>query len=149
LEAGATAEQVAVAQAAVAQAEVELEAAHVALERCALRAPFTGTVGDVQARVGELISPGVPVVTVGDLTTLRVETTDLDEIDVAQVHEGQVVTLTFDALQDQTFGGQVTRIDPMADPEGGGVNYTVVIELDEVDPAVRWGMTAFVDITVE
>jgi multidrug efflux pump subunit AcrA (membrane-fusion protein) len=149
LEAGATEEQVAIVQAAVAQAQVELDAAQVALERCTLRAPFAGTVGDVRARVGELITPGVPVVTVGDLGTLRVETTDLDEIDVAQVREGQKVTVTFDALPDQVYVGWVTRIDPMADPDAGGVNYTVVVALEEVDPAVRWGMTAFVDVEVE
>jgi hypothetical protein len=36
----------------------------------------------------------------------------------------------------------------MAEPSGGGVNYPVIIELEELDPAVRWGMTAFVDVSV-
>jgi len=40
------------------------------------------------------------------------------------------------------------RISPMAEPGAGGVNYTVVVTLDESDPAIRWGMTAFVDIEV-
>ena len=33
--------------------------------------------------------------------------------------------------------------------EGSGVNYAVVIELDEWPDTLRWGMTAFVDIEVE
>jgi hypothetical protein len=37
----------------------------------------------------------------------------------------------------------------MSEPGAGGVHYTVVIVLDETDPAIRWGMTAFVDIEVE
>jgi hypothetical protein len=37
----------------------------------------------------------------------------------------------------------------MADPGSGGVNYTAVVELDEIPAQVRWGMTAFVDIEVE
>jgi hypothetical protein len=37
----------------------------------------------------------------------------------------------------------------MAEQEGGGVNYTAVVELDSLDSQIRWGMTAFVDIEVE
>jgi hypothetical protein len=37
----------------------------------------------------------------------------------------------------------------MAESGTGGVHYTVVIELQEIDPVIRWGMTAFVDIEVE
>jgi HlyD family secretion protein len=149
LEAGATAEEVAVAEAAVREAEAALELARVALERCEIRAPFTGTVGAVHVREGELIAAGQPVVTLGDLATLRVETTDLDEFDVARVAVEQRADVTFDALPEQVFAGHVARISPMAEPGSGGVHYTVVIELDEVDPAVRWGMTAFVDIEVD
>ena len=148
LEAGATAEEIAAAEAAVTQAEAALEAARVALARCELRAPFSGTVGLVYVRTGELVAPGQPLLTLGDLTTLRVETTDLDEIDVARVAVGQQATITFDALPERVFTGRVARISPMAEPGPGGVHYTAVIELEETDPAVRWGMTAFVDIEV-
>ncbi|MBN1812964.1 MAG: efflux RND transporter periplasmic adaptor subunit, partial [Anaerolineae bacterium] len=133
---------------AVTQAEAALEAARVALERCEIRAPFAGAVGAVSVRAGELVAPGQPLVTLGDLSTLRVETTDLDEIDVARVAVGQRATITFDALGERVFTGRVTRISPMPEPGAGGVNYTVVLELDELDPAIRWGMTAFVDIEV-
>ena len=149
LKAGATAEEIAVAEAAVIQAQAALEAARVALERCEVHTPFGGTAGAVNVRAGELVAPGQPLVTLGDLTTLRVETTDLDEIDVARVAVGQRASVTFDALPERVFTGHVARISPMAEPGVGGVNYTVVIELDEIDPAIRWGMTAFVDIEVE
>jgi HlyD family secretion protein len=149
LQAGATAEQIAVSQAAVAEAQAALEAANVLLERTKVRAPFAGTAGLVSVRAGELIAPGQPLVTLGDLATLRVETTDLDEIDVAQVEVGQTASVTFDAIPERVFDGHVARISPMAEPGAGGVHYTVVLELDELDPAVRWGMTAFVDIELE
>ena len=146
LEAGARPEEIAAAEAEVAQAEAALEAARVALERCEVRAPFAGTVGLVYVHTGELVSPGQPLVTLGDLTTLRVETTDLDEVDVARVAVGQRAVVTFDALPGQTFTGQVVRIYPMPDPGTAGVQYRAIIELEELNPAVRWGMTAFVDI---
>jgi multidrug efflux pump subunit AcrA (membrane-fusion protein) len=148
LQAGATAKEVAVAQVAVAQAAAALETARVALGRAEVRAPFAGTVGAVSVRTGELVAPGQPLVTLGNLATLRVETTDLDEIDVARVAVGQEAAVTFDALPEQVFTGRVTRIAPMAEPGAGGVNYTVIVELEDLDPAIRWGMTAFVDIEV-
>jgi multidrug resistance efflux pump len=143
---GASPEEIAAAEAAVQQAEVTLEKAQVALQRTEVRAPMGGTVGTVEVRAHELIAPGQPLITLGDLDTLRVETTDLDEIDVARVKVGQSVDITFDALPNQVFTGQVRRISPVAESSGGGVNYTAIIELEELDEAVRWGMTAFVDI---
>jgi multidrug efflux pump subunit AcrA (membrane-fusion protein) len=86
------------------------------------------------------------VLVLGDVSTLRVETTDLEEIDVAQVDVGQEATVTFDALSERVFAGHVTWVSPMAEPGAGGIHYTVIIELDEIDPVIRWGMTAFVDI---
>jgi multidrug efflux pump subunit AcrA (membrane-fusion protein) len=148
LKAGVRAEEIAVAEAAVQEAQVAVEAAELRLERTEIRAPFAGTVGDVHARVGEFVAPGQPQVTLGDLETLRIETTDLDEIDVGQISVGQEATVTFDAFPDRTFVGTITRISPMAASDGGGVNYTVIIELEEWAPEIRWGMTAFVDIEV-
>jgi multidrug efflux pump subunit AcrA (membrane-fusion protein) len=139
-------EEVAQAEAALVQARVQVDEIQQQLLEATLVAPFAGTVGAVHARVGEIISPGQSLVDIGDLATLRVETTDLDEIDVVRVFAGQQVAVTFDALPDHVFQGQVTRISPMAESGTGGVHYTTVVALEEVDPALRWGMTAFVDI---
>jgi HlyD family secretion protein len=149
LQAGAMAEQIAVAEAGISQAQAALDAALLALERVEVRAPLAGTVGAVDVREGELVVAGQPVITLGDLWTLRVETTDLDEVDVARVDVGRRVDVSFDALPEVVFVGEITRISPMAAPGSGGVNYTAVVVLDEVDPAVRWGMTAFVDVEAE
>jgi len=114
-----------------------------------LTAPFDGTVGLIHIRQGEEVMPGQPVLVMGDLTTLRVETTDLDEIDVARVEPGQRADLTFDALPEKVLSGQVVSVAPMATPGQSATTYRVIIEFDETDPALRWGMTAFVDIWVK
>ena len=151
--AGASEEDIALAETEVDQAEVALEEARLRLERCERRAPFDGTVGMVQVRQGEQVRQGDPIVTLGDLSTLRVETTDLDEIDVARVQVGQSVDVTFDAFPDRVFEGRVVRINPMAEATGGGVSYTTIIELEDLADGdasqIRWGMTAFVDIEVD
>jgi HlyD family secretion protein len=146
--AGVSEEEIALTETDVAQARIALDEAQLRLERCEHRAPFDGTVGMVDVRKGEQVQPGDPILTLGDLSTLRVETTDLDEIDVARVQVGQSVDVTFDAFPDRVFQGRLVRINPMAEDAGGGVNYTTIIELQELAPGIRWGMTAFVDIDV-
>lgn len=142
-------DEVAQLEALLQQAQLQVTQIEQQIKDATLVASFGGTVGAVYARVGEMVTPGQPLIVVGDLRTLRVETTDLDEIDVAQVSIDQQVTVTFDAFSDQVFQGRVARISPMAEPGSGGVNYTVVVELEELNPALKWGMTAFVDIDVQ
>ncbi len=149
LRAGARSEEIGVAQAQAAQAEAALTQARSALEKAELRAPFTGTIGEIKVKEGEIINAGVLLLTLGDLGHLQVETTDLNEIDIPLVKVGQEARITFDALSERVIHGQVTHIAPMASLEEGGTNYTVIIELEEQDPDLRWGMTAFVDILVE
>jgi HlyD family secretion protein len=146
LKAGATAEEIAVLEAQVAQAEAALAQAEAALAKAMLVAPFDGTVGAVYLREGEMFTPGTPLLVLGDLSTLRVETTDLHEVDTARVAVGSSVTLTFDALPEQTTKGEVVRIAPMASVSQGGTNFTAIIEMAAPPEELRWGMTAFVDI---
>jgi HlyD family secretion protein len=148
LKAGATAEEIAVAEAGVKQAQVAVDTAKAQLDKLQLIAPFAGTIGTVYVRSGELAQAGQPIVTLGDLDSLRVETTDLSETDIARVNVGQPVKVTFDALPGKTISGKVTRLAPMSTPGQSAVNYIVTVQLDEIDPALRWGMTACVDVQV-
>jgi HlyD family secretion protein len=148
LKAGAAAEQIAVAEAGVQQAQVAVDTAKAQLDKSQIVAPFDGTIGTVYVRSGEVAQPGQSIVTLGNLGSLRVETTDLSETDIARVTEGQPVNVTFDALPGKTITGKVARIAPMSTPGQSAVNYIVTVQLDEIDPALRWGMTAFVDVQV-
>ncbi len=146
LKAGARAEDIAVLEAQVAQTEAALLQAESALTKATLVAPFAGTVGGINLREGEVVAAGTPVLVLGDVSTLHVETTDLNEVDVALVKVGSPVTLTFDALSEQMTQGEVTRIAPMASISQGGTNFTAIIEMTSPPEELRWGMTAFVDI---
>ncbi len=147
--AGPDPKDVAVAQARIDNATAALAAAKSHLEDLELRAPFSGIISEVNVRVGEYISLTQPqTLLLADLAHLRIETTDLNEIDAARVKVGALVNVTFDALPGVAVQGNVKSLAPKAS-EGSGVNYTAVIELDNVPAALRWGMTAFVDIAVE
>ena len=148
LEEGPDPDDVEVAEARLTNAEAQLEAAESALENLVLKAPFDGTIGDLYVHTGEWVTLGQPVLLMADLNHLQVETTDLNEIDVARIQIGDTAIVTFDALPDVKVTGLVARIAPK-DAEGSGVNYPVLLELEEIPEGVRWGMTAFVDIEVE
>ena len=149
LKAGTRSEDIASAEATVAQAEVGLAIAKNAFDDAVLRAPFDGTVGVIQVKEGELAMPQVPVIRLGDLSRLRVETDDLSEVDVNQVKVGQDVTITVDALDGQVFQGEVTRVAVVAVDRRGDKVYTVTIDLvSGPESGLRWGMTAFVEINV-
>lgn len=145
--AGPRFEDIAIREAEVEQAQAALETAQAQLDQATLVAPFDGTISSVEIDINEWINPGQAITLVADLDSLRVETTDLNEIDVAGISEGAAVTITFDALPNLEVDGTVTRIAPKAS-EGSGVNFTVIIEMDEIPEDIRWGMTAFVDIEV-
>jgi multidrug resistance efflux pump len=135
------------AQARIANAEVQLSAARAALSDLELHAPFAGTVTRLYLRSSEWLTQGQPILLLADLTKMYIETTDLNEIDVARVEIGDTAIITFDALPEVTVEGVVTRIADKA-TEGSGVNYTVVIELNKIPEKLLWDMTAFVDIEV-
>ncbi len=141
-------DDVRLAEERVENAKVQLDAAVKALDDLQLNAPFDGTVSELYVKENEWIAPGQQVLLLADLENLRVETTDLNEIDVAQIEVGDTAIVTFDALPGEVVEGQVMRVAQKA-AQGSGVNYTVVILLDEIPEKLRWGMTAFVDIEVE
>ncbi len=130
----------------IALAEIELERAKLALERARLLAPFAGTVVAIAAREGETVTPNAPIITLADLSELRVETTDLDEWGVARIKIGDPVKITVSAFKDKVLPGKVSAIALQGITLAtGDVVYTATIILDRPDPDLRWGMTVKVE----
>ena len=146
LQAGATAEDRAIADASVKSAEAALHVAQAQLAQTRIAAPFGGEIGAVYVRPGELAVAGQPSLIIGDTSDMQVETTDLRETDVSKLKVGMPVEVTFDALPGRAFAGTIDRVAPMSSTEKGSTNYTVVVTVADLDPALRWGMTAFVNI---
>lgn len=136
------------AEARLENASAKLKSAETALAQLSLPAPFDGLVSNPKVRVGELVSAGQPLMYLSDPSTMQVETTDLNEIDVARLKIGDVAIVTFDALPDVTISGKVSHIATRV-ADTAGVNYTVVITLNEIPAGILWGMTAYAEISVE
>ncbi|MGD9093627.1 MAG: efflux RND transporter periplasmic adaptor subunit [Anaerolineales bacterium] len=141
-------DQVALTQARIDNGLAQLTAAQAALDEIILTAPFDGTAILVDVLPGEVVLPGQTVITLSDLSALRVETTDLSERDVDLVVVGHKANVFVEAL-DLEVTGRVTDIAPQADTLGGDVVYTVYIELDQNPIGLRWGMSVEVAIETE
>jgi HlyD family secretion protein len=146
---GATAEDIKVTETNVSAAEARLAQARSALAAATLTAPFDGTLATVNVREGEFVTMGVPLIVIGDLTTLQLETDDLSETNIARVTIGQTVKVTFEAMPGRIFNGKVTQIAPIATAKSGGTNFTVTVVLDALAPELRWGMTGHVEINTK
>jgi multidrug resistance efflux pump len=144
LRAGPRAQQVSAAKAQVASAQAQVQAAEAQLKKLSVVAPISGTVSNLRAHVGEWVTPAQPLLTLADVQHLRVETTDLSELDVVNVQEGQAVTVLVKALN-ASVSGKVTRIASAADTLGGDVVYKTTIELSEAPAGLRAGMSVDVN----
>jgi len=142
---GATEHDLAAARAQVEQAEAAARRARAALARAELRAPFDGTVVDVNLRLGEETGPGMLAVQIADLTEWEVETVDLTELQVVEVAVGQSVYVIPDAMPERRLQGTVRSVSAVPGRYGADVVYQVRVTLNEGDERLRWGMTVQVE----
>ena len=84
--------------------------------RSTLRAPFAGTVLDVQAVSGETVSPERELATVADLSTVWI-LGDVYERDLATISEGREARVVTDAYPDEPFSCRVTYVSDVLDPQ--------------------------------
>lgn len=147
------------AQARLAQAQKDYDAlndstfaadtagARAALANAEVRAPFAGVITDLNLKVGEFAASGQKVITIADVSNWVIKTTDLTEIDVVNIKEGQSVIVKLDALPNIELNGNVLSISQNFSEVQGDVVYEVTILLTETDSAMRWGMTAEVNFS--
>jgi HlyD family secretion protein len=112
VEAAARSEDQNRAQAQVQLARARLAEAQSLLEKTTIHAPISGVVLRRYLRTGETAQPGTAIVTLGDVSRLRVRM-ELDERDVARVRVGQAAWCTADAYADRRFDGRIVRVGQM------------------------------------
>ncbi len=136
-------------EARLANAKAQVAAAENALDGYELKAPFDGTITDVNVEVGQLVGTELWAAQIADLSTFYVETSDLTELEVVKVYEGQPVEIVPDALPELTLDGKVESVGQSFQTQAGDVVYRVKIRLDDFDTALRWGMTVEVTFLTE
>jgi HlyD family secretion protein len=135
---------------AIEESQLNLDEAKANLDQAELRAKIDGTVLTVDVEVGQRATEELSALTYADLTEMELPV-HVAEVDIGKVEVGQSVNLAVDALPDQTFKGEVSRITPISEAESGVVNYEVTIQLIdlELEDGVLPGMTAVATILGE
>ncbi len=166
---GARAEDVMAAQAQVAAASSNVVAAQEKYQQslagvqevetyitdASIKAPIDGIVTMINTDRGELVSTGMSLATITDLSDVWVEL-EVDELQLPKFEEGQNVNIKVAAYKDQLFEGKVMRLNPNPDyavkkasNENGEfdlVSYGIKVKVLKSDKVLRPGMTAFVEL---
>ncbi len=101
-------------EAAYVSAKADVAAAQARQSDRLIRAPFSGVVGLSDVAPGALINPGAAIVTLDDVSALRVDF-QVPDRSISAVHEGQVVTAKVDAFPDLGVQGRIVRLDTRID----------------------------------
>lgn len=116
---GAKAQQAAckAAKDKIVVSERALAAAQAAVERTLLMAPFDGTVAEINAELGEYVTPSppgiptLPAIDLMDISCLYVSA-PIDEVDAPQIKTGMTACVSLDAFSEKRCSGRVSRVAP-------------------------------------
>ena len=94
-----------------------IEVAEAALQRTQLRAPFDGTIAEVNGELGEYVTPspvGIPTPPAVDIidTSCLYVSAPIDEVDAPAIRAGMTARISLDAFGKQFFEGKVRRVAP-------------------------------------
>lgn len=140
------------------QTEGDLSKAIREKEMHILKAPTPGLVvyevnwsTQRKVNVGDTPWPGMPVVSLPDLSKMQVAT-NVNEVDVSKVQKGQSVRLKLDAFPDQEFQGtvaSVAKIGQQRDRSSSVKTFEVIVDIEGTDPILKPGMTTSSEIMME
>ena len=127
------------------------------LSKARITSPMDGVVTLLDCEVGEIaagqtaFTQGKTLMTIADLSVFEVEV-EVDETEVNKITLGQKTDIEVDAIPDTSFAGSVVEIGNTAIMVGLGTqdqstNFKVKVTFAEVNPKLRPGMSATVDIT--
>ncbi len=145
------------ALAQVEQSDAALKQARDNLEKTTIYAPMSGTVSQLNKKVGEMAMGSQftldVIMIVSDLSKMQAEV-EIDENDVVAVSSNDTAYIQIDAFPDTTFLGLVTEIANTGQTQGMSTqeevtNFMVDVFMLEKPERIRPGMSATVDITVD
>lgn len=145
------------ADAELARARAQRDAAEAELEKTVIKAPFDGIIAEVNVEVGEWVTPSPPLLTsppvidLIDPTSIFVSA-PMDEVDSGAIRTGMAVKLTVDSRPGQTFAGTVSRVAPyVLDEEAQNRTLEIEISIDDAELAASLlpGTSADAEVILE
>ncbi|HEX72556.1 MAG TPA: HlyD family efflux transporter periplasmic adaptor subunit [Candidatus Hydrogenedentes bacterium] len=132
------------------RAEEALRLAEIRLSYASIAAPMAGIVLSDHVEPGEYVTPGAPVLSIGDLENVWLRGY-INETDLGRVKWGQRVTVATDTYPDKTYSGVLSFIASEAeftpkhvqtDKERVKLVYRVKIDIPNPDLELKPGMPA-------
>lgn len=106
------------ARATIDTANASIKNLEVQIENATIRSPFAGVVTNRNADLGEVVSPGTPVMSVADTSTLKLKSSVTQDL-LPLLSVGQSLDVTIDIYPDRVFTGTISGIGPIAVNTGG------------------------------
>jgi HlyD family secretion protein len=153
---GSRKEDIAIARANLKQAQTNLALSRVDLGYTVLRAPYAGVITVREAELGEVVSPGTPIVTLADLDHIWLRAY-IAETDLGRIRWGQDATITTDTYPGKQYHGRISFISPSAEFTPKSVQtytervtlvYRIKIDIDNPNHELKPGMPADAHIAV-
>ncbi len=97
--------------------EAQIDIANALLQRTLLRAPFDGTIAEVNGELAEFVTPSpigistLPAIDLIDNSCLYISA-PIDEVDAPAIKAGMKARISLDAMPDKKFEANVRRIAP-------------------------------------
>lgn len=112
-----------------------------------VRAPFGGTIYRTQAKKGEMVRIGDPLLWLADLEHLRVRA-NVDQVDLGRVRPGQPVRVTANAFPGRSWHGRISEVVPNVVVKESRSVSEGLARLDPPTDGLVPGMTVDVEIVV-
>lgn len=113
--------------------EGKLATAHAQLNLAIIKAPFSGTVDQLPARVGEMASPGVPLVRIVSTDEMYLRA-DVSERFIGRFKAGDKVIIRF-PLMNKEVSSAISSVGQVINPENR--TFEVEVKLPKVDFIVK------------
>ena len=126
--------------------EAEAAIARLNVERCVIRAPFSGTVNDLSVDLGDRVAPGMVLLTVVDSSSVEIPI-QLAASSFGDVEVGTECRIASEGDRSQGWKGEVVRIAPVADERTRTFEVYIVVENDRTDgSALLPGLFVLADV---
>ena len=115
-------------------AENRVTIAQAAVNQSRIIAPFAGTVTELSAMHGDMVSANQQALRLDDLSKMFVDLS-VTEVDVNKIQVGQSAEVTLDAVPDGKYTAQVMEVGQVGTTSGGVVYFNVTVQIKRDDPA--------------
>jgi membrane fusion protein (multidrug efflux system) len=130
-------------RATYAQAKANMEAARSRMGDRVIRAPFSGVVGLSDVAPGSLINPGTPIVSLDDVSVMRVDFEVPDRF-MPVLRDGLPIMAHPDSYPNMTVAGRIAKLDSRIDEKTRSI--TARAELPNRDGKLKPGMLMRVSV---